>query len=61
VLGRPNAVHRLGLGTAVDRLEELVRAAIEAIPACPGAADLRAHIMTEAGRLLPRELARPAA
>lgn len=60
-LGRPNAVHHLGLGSAVERLEELVRAAIEAIPACPGAADLRAHITAEASRLLPRELARPAA
>jgi geranylgeranyl diphosphate synthase type II len=61
ILGRPNAVHRLGIGAAVERLEELVRSAIGAIPACPGAADLRAHIMAEASRLLPRELARPAA
>ncbi len=61
VLGRPNAVHELGLGRAVERLEDLVRSAIEAIPACPGAADLRAHILGEASRLLPRELARPAA
>jgi len=60
-LGRPNAVHRLGIGSAVERLEELVKSAIEVIPACPGAADLRAHILGEASRLLPRELARPAA
>jgi geranylgeranyl diphosphate synthase type II len=60
-LGRPNAVHRLGLGCAVERLEELVRSAIDAMPACPGAADLRTHIMSEASRLLPRKLARPAA
>jgi geranylgeranyl diphosphate synthase type II len=60
-LGRPNAVNRLGVGSAVARLEELVRAAIDAIPACPGANDLRAHILAEASRLLPRELARPAA
>jgi len=60
-LGRPNAVHRLGIGASVERLEELVRGAIESIPACPGAADLRAHILAEANRLLPRELARPAA
>jgi geranylgeranyl diphosphate synthase type II len=60
-LGRPNAVNRLGVGSAVARLEELVRSAIEAIPPCPGAQDLRAHILAEAGRLLPRELARPAA
>lgn len=60
-LDRPNAVNRLGIGSAVERLEHLVRSAIEVIPACPGAADLRAHILGEAGRLLPRELARPAA
>ncbi len=60
-LGRPNAVHRLGIGAAVARLEGLVDAAVEAIPACPGASDLRSHIRSEASRLLPRELARPAA
>ncbi len=60
-LGRPNAVNRLGVGAAVARLEDLVRSAIDAIPACPGAADLRSHILAEASRLLPRELARPAA
>jgi geranylgeranyl diphosphate synthase type II len=60
-LGRPNAVHRLGLASAVERLEGLVQAAIEAIPSCPGAHDLRRHILAEASRLLPRELARPAA
>jgi geranylgeranyl diphosphate synthase type II len=60
-LGRPNAVHRLGIGSAVSRLEDLVKSAIDVIPRCPGAADLRAHILGEAARLLPRELARPAA
>jgi len=60
-LGRPNAVHRMGIGSAVARLEDLVQSAIEVIPPCPGAADLRAHILGEASRLLPRELARPAA
>jgi geranylgeranyl diphosphate synthase type II len=60
-LGRPNAVHRLGIGSAVARLENLVQSAIEVIPRCPGATDLRAHILGEASRLLPRELARPAA
>lgn len=60
-LGRPNAVHRLGMDAAVTRLEELVRSASEVIPRCPGAAELRAHLLAEAGRLLPRQLARPAA
>ena len=61
VLGRPNAVNRLGLGSAIARLESLVQSAIGVIPVCPGAADLRTHILGEASRLLPRELARPAA
>jgi geranylgeranyl diphosphate synthase, type II len=60
-LGRPNAVLQLGMATAVERLESLVEAAVENIPDCPGADDLRAHIRGEATRLLPRELARPAA
>jgi len=60
-LGRPNAVNSLGIGSAVLRLEDLVRSAIDEIPKCPGAADLKAHILAEASRLLPRELARPAA
>jgi geranylgeranyl diphosphate synthase type II len=60
-LGRPNAVNRLGIGSAVESLEALVEDAIAAIPDCPGAKDLRAHILGEASRLLPRELARPAA
>jgi geranylgeranyl diphosphate synthase type II len=60
-LDRPNAVNRMGLGAAIERLEDLVRSAIEAVPNCYGAHDLRAHILAEASRLLPRELARPAA
>jgi geranylgeranyl diphosphate synthase type II len=60
-LDRPNAVHRLGIARAVERLEDLVAAAIQSVPDCPGAKDVRAHILSEASRLLPRELARPAA
>ncbi len=60
-LCRPNAVHRLGIGAAVTRLESLVEAAIDSIPDCPGGGELRAHILSEAARLLPREMARPAA
>jgi geranylgeranyl diphosphate synthase type II len=60
-LGRPNAVLKLGMAAAIERLESLVEAAVEKIPDCPGAVDLRAHIRGEATRLLPRELARPAA
>ena len=60
-LGRPNAVHSLGLSAALQHLEALVAAALSSIPDCRGAEALRAHIRAEAGRLVPRELARPAA
>jgi geranylgeranyl diphosphate synthase, type II len=60
-LGRPNAVHALGQPGAVSRLAGLVEAAVDAVPACPGAAELRRHILTESQRLVPVELARHAA
>jgi geranylgeranyl diphosphate synthase type II len=61
VLGRPNAVAQMGMTAAVAKLEELVHTAIGEIPECAGAHDLRAHILAEANRLLPRKMARPAA
>jgi geranylgeranyl diphosphate synthase, type II len=59
ILGRPNAVHRLGIDGAVARLEQLLASARECIPDCEGAEDLKAHIASEASRLLPAKLARP--
>lgn len=56
-LGRPNAVRELGLEGALARLRSLAQAAVEAIPDCPGAADLQAIILGEAKRLVPRSLA----
>ncbi len=55
-LGRPNAVAAMGLGGAIHHLKRLVDEAIGAIPACPGAHDLEAHILAEANGLLPRHL-----
>jgi geranylgeranyl diphosphate synthase type II len=60
-LGRPSAVGAFGVDGAITRLRTLVAEAVEAIPACPHADELRAHVMQEAGRLVPRQLARPAA
>jgi geranylgeranyl diphosphate synthase type II len=60
-LGRPSAALRFGIDGAIDRLRELAQGAIEAVPACKGAAALRAHILSETQRLLPRELAARAA
>ncbi|MCA3378218.1 MAG: polyprenyl synthetase family protein [Roseomonas sp.] len=56
-LGRPSAVLQLGLHGAVARLKSLADAAVEAIPACPGRTFLRAAMLEEVGRLLPRKLA----
>ena len=56
-LGRPSAVLQLGLHGAVARLKTLADAAVEAIPACPGRTWLRAAMLEEVGRLLPRKLA----
>jgi geranylgeranyl diphosphate synthase type II len=59
--GRPNAVAAFGLVGAVGRLEQLAASAVAAIPPFPRGSDLRALIMLEARRLLPRELATRAA
>ena len=61
VLSRPNAVQRLGLDGAVQRLDSLARAAAASIPNCRGAQDLKSHILSETMRLLPKELASRAA
>jgi len=60
-LDRPSAVRELGLDGAIMRLETLAAAAVDAVPACPGAVALRSHILTETMRLLPKELVRHAA
>jgi geranylgeranyl diphosphate synthase type II len=60
-LGRPSAAGELGLAGAVHRLKHLVAGAIESIPRCAGADELRAHILLEAEGLLPPELSRRAA
>lgn len=60
-LSRPSAVRELGLHGAVRRLERLVDGAIESVPACPGAVELRALIQLEARRLVPGKLAQRAA
>lgn len=60
-LDRPSATREFGVDGAMLRLEDLVRRSIAAIPRCQGAADLRALIMLEAKRLVPKSLARHAA
>jgi geranylgeranyl diphosphate synthase type II len=58
---RPSAALELGVAGAVARLDQLVKAAAESVPACPGAAGLRTLIEIEAKRFLPEGLALRAA
>jgi geranylgeranyl diphosphate synthase, type II len=60
-LGRPNAALAMGISGAVRHLEALAAAAVESIPPCPGAASLKALALSEARRLLPRDLSQRAA
>ena len=60
-LGRPNAVLSLGVAGAMQHFESLAAAAADSIPACPGAASLKALTLSEARRLLPRDLSQRAA
>jgi geranylgeranyl diphosphate synthase type II len=61
LLGRPSAVAQFGLDGAIHRFEELTAAAVDSIPACPGAVDLRKLIVLESNRLLPKGLVHRAA
>ena len=58
---RPNAAAQLGVGGAKNRLEGLVKAAVESIPACPGALELRALIKAQTALFFPKQLERAAA
>ncbi|WP_349359982.1 polyprenyl synthetase family protein [Stappia sp.] len=59
--GRPNAALSNGVGETVARLQILVGAAVDAVPDCPGGPALRALILGEAKRLVPKNLAHVAA
>lgn len=61
LLGRPNALRELGKEGAVCRLKNLLAAAIESIPDCEGANELRAIIQAEAQRFMPKGAAQHAA
>jgi geranylgeranyl diphosphate synthase type II len=59
--GRPSAVAGMGVDGAISHLRGLASAAVASIPACPGGSELRAHILSEISRLVPKELERHAA
>jgi geranylgeranyl diphosphate synthase type II len=61
VLGRQNAVQELGLDGAVRRLDRLMRDAVNSIPVCPGAEELRGLILAYGKHFLPEGVARTAA
>jgi geranylgeranyl diphosphate synthase type II len=60
-LGRPNAALSLGVDHAIDNLRHLAAQAVRAVPDCPGEASIKAHILSEAQRLVPRDVAARAA
>lgn len=60
-LGRPNAARELGIDGAMRHLAALAEAAADSIPACPGASALKALTLSEARRLLPKDLSQRAA
>ena len=58
---RPNAAAQLGIGGAKQRLEDLIKIALDSIPACPGAAELRQRIKEQTAQFFPKQLVRQAA
>lgn len=60
-LGRPNAALAMGIDGAMRHLDRLAAAAADSIPDCPGAAMLKALTLSEARRLLPKDMSRRAA
>ena len=53
---RPSTASALGLEGAIAHFDQLVACAIEAVPACPGAEQLRALVRMEAERLVPKTM-----
>jgi geranylgeranyl diphosphate synthase type II len=51
---RPNAIANLGLSGAIGHFESLIQAASDAIPEGPNAQTLKAMVMQESERLVPR-------
>jgi geranylgeranyl diphosphate synthase type II len=60
-LGRPNAALQLGIAGAVERLQQLIAEAGDAIPPCRGEAALRDLVRAQALRLAPKHLLHHAA
>ena len=61
LLQRPSAVASHGIKGALAQLNALVEQAVESVPACDGAQEMRALVRLTAMRLAPKQLARSAA
>jgi geranylgeranyl diphosphate synthase type II len=55
-LARPSAAAELGLEGAIHHFDRLISAAIQSVPDCVGAEQLRAIVRGEAERLVPRAI-----
>jgi geranylgeranyl diphosphate synthase type II len=55
-LGRPSAASAKGLTGALRHFDRLILAAVEAVPDCRGAAQLRALVRKESERLVPKAM-----
>jgi len=61
LLSRPSAVAEHGIKGALARLNALVEQAVDSVPPCEGAPEMRALVRMTAMRLAPKQLARSAA
>lgn len=61
LLHRPSAVAERGIEGALVRLNDLVQQAVDAVPDCDGAHEMRDLVRMTAMRLAPKQLARSAA
>jgi geranylgeranyl diphosphate synthase type II len=53
LLGRPSVVREFGIAGAVRQFQQRVEEAVEAVPSCAGAPQLRELVRSEAERLVP--------
>jgi geranylgeranyl diphosphate synthase type II len=60
-LGRPNAVHELGLDGATDRLKTLLEEGLDSVPHCTGRDNLVRLVRAQSARFVPEKMGRTAA
>ena len=60
-LGRPNAVHELGLDGATDRLKTLLEDGLDSVPHCTGRDNLVRLVRAQSERFVPEKMGRTAA